>query len=184
MKTEVNIGDVFYKIEPTDHKYYTRKCRVCEGKKELFINGVLFACPMCNKEQETLRVRGFVVKRYRVYAIEKYINNSDWKYNYEEPRTKYKLYHKSGKGHYSFNSNHKTTEVRDYMFSGKCYHFNCPDPNEYSVDNCLYSDYKLAVQVANRLTQKQGDKVREYNEENGTDYELPVFDIEHDKKST
>ena len=33
MKIEPKIGEVFYRVEPTDYKYYTRKCRVCEGKR-------------------------------------------------------------------------------------------------------------------------------------------------------
>ena len=69
------------------------------------------------------------------------------------------------------------------MFSGRNQYFNHPNPNEHSVDNCLYSDYRLAVAVADKLTQEQVDRVRAYNAENNTDYELPVFKIEHDKKS-
>ena len=183
MSIEPKIGDVFYRVEPADFKYYTRKCRVCEGKKELVVNGVMFPCPMCGKEQETLRVNGYEVRRYRLFSIEHFINNSDWKYEGEAPQVRYEIYHKRGKGYYSYSSTHKTQKVSSYMFSGKCDRFNCPDPSEHYVDNCLYSDYKLAVAVADKLTQMQVEKVRVYNAENNTDYELPVFKIEHDKKS-
>ena len=69
------------------------------------------------------------------------------------------------------------------MFSGECDYFNCKNPTKHSVDNCLYSDYKLAVAVAEKLTQEQIDIVKAYNEENNTDYEIPVFNIKHDRKS-
>ena len=137
---------------------------------------------MCGKEQETLRVHGFFVRRYRVFSIEHFINNSDWKYDGEEPSVRYELYHKSGKGYYSSDSNHKTFKASSSAFSSDVY-LNNPDPSEHFVTNCLYSDYKLAVAVANRLTKEQVEKVRAYNAENNTDYELPVFKIEHDKKS-
>ena len=179
----VKIGDVFYRVEPTDFKHYTRKCRVCEGKRELTVNGITFQCPMCGKEQETLRVHGFFVRRYRVYSIEHYINNSDWKYDGDEPAVRYGLYHKSGKGHFSYNNTHRTITVGVSDFSPKVGWFNCPDPSKHSVDRCLYSDYRLAVQVANKLTKEQVEIVRKYNEDNNTDYPLPMFLIEHDKKS-
>ena len=115
--------------------------------------------------------------------IYSFINNSDWQYKGEKPNVRYEIYHKSGKGYYGYSHEHKTEKVPYYMFSGDCDYFNCPDPSEHSVDNCLYSDYKLAVAVAEKLTQEQVDKVKAYNEENHTDYELPVFKIEHDKKS-
>lgn len=183
MSIEVKIGDVFYRIEPTDSKHYCRVCRVCEGKKELTINGVTFKCPMCYQEQTALFVRGYEVRRYRLFSIEHFIRDSDWKYDGRQPEVRYQLYHKRGKGHQSYSSTHIVQRVASYMFSGECQYFNCPNPNEHSVDDCLYSDYKLAVAVADRLTQEQVDKVRAYNEENNTDYELPVFKIEHDKKS-
>lgn len=183
MSLEVKIGDVFYRVEPTDHKRYTRTCRVCEGKRELTINDITFKCPMCQQEQTAFYVRGYEVRRYRLFSIEHFINNSDWKYDGSAPQVRYELYHKRGKGHCTYSSTHRVQKVPSYMFSGKCQYFNCPNPNEHSVDNCLYSDYKLAVAVAERLTQEQVDKVKAYNEENNTDYELPVFKIEHDKKS-
>ena len=71
--------------------------------------------------------------------------------------------------------------VYPYDFIGL--NFNRANPSGYAVFNCMYSDYNLAVEVANKLTQEQVEKVRAYNEENNTDYELPVFKIEHDKKS-
>ena len=182
MIIEPKIGEVFYRVEPVDSKHYNRVCRVCEGKKELTINGVTFKCPMCYQEQTTLYVHGYEVKRYRLFSIEHFINNSDWKYDGREPSVRYQLYHKRGLGH-SWNTQHRVQKVDAFMFSDKCGYFNNPNPNEHSVTNCLYSDYKLAVAVANRLTQEQVEKVKAYNAENNTDYELPVFKIEHDKKS-
>lgn len=183
MSIDVNIGDVFYKIEATDHKQYYRKCRVCEGKKELTVNGITFKCPMCQAESDVLRVYGYFVRRYRVYAITDYIYNADWKYDGEKPKRKYDLYHKSGHGRYSYNCEHKTCTVNEMYFNESKGYFDCPAPSWRAIDSYLYSNYSLAVEVANKLTQEQVERVREYNEKNGTDYELPVFLIEHDKKS-
>lgn len=183
MSIEVNIGDVFYKIEPTDHKHYHRKCRVCEDKRKITVNGITFKCPMCQSESEVLRVHGFLVRRYRVFSITNWVNNSDWKYDGEKPFVKYGLYHKSGRGYYSYSCDRKEITVDASMFSDKRGYFNCTSPSRHSIDSCLYSDYKLAVTVANKLTQDQIEMVRAYNEEHNTDYELPVFAIEHDKKS-
>ena len=116
-----------------------------------------------------------------MFSIENFIDNSDWKYEDNGYMTRYQLYHKSGKGRYSYSSTHKVIRVDDSNFSNV--YLNPSDPSEHFVTNCLYSDYKLAVDTANKLTQEQVDKVRAYNEENNTDYELPVFNIEHDKKS-
>lgn len=183
MKVKVNLGDVFYKVETTDHKAYHRECRVCKGKRELTINEVTFKCPVCYQEGEVLRVHGFFVRRYRVFSEEHFIDNSDWKYDGKEPKIRYELYHKSGRGYFYSDCVHKVIKEPESTFSSDCKYFNCPDPNEHSVTNCLYSDYKLAVAVAEKLTKEQIDKVRAYNEANNTTYELPVFNIEHDKKS-
>lgn len=181
-RPDVQIGDVFYRLEPTDFKHYHRKCRVCEGKKELVINGVLFNCPVCQKEQEVLRVNGFEVRRYRVCAITEYTDSSDWK-PCEWRARKYKLYHKSGRGYSSYCSDHRTIELSEDYFT-QDWKFNNPEVSEYfNSDARIYSDYKLAVAVADKLTQMQVEMVRAYNEANNTDYELPVFKIEHDKKS-
>ena len=179
-RPDVHIGDVFYRIEPADHKYYTRKCRVCEGKRELVVNGIMFPCPMCGKEQETLRVHGFEVRRYRVCSITEFTDSSDWK-PCEWRAFKYKLYHKSGRG-YMYSTTYHNVELSEDSFI-KDWLFNNPEVSEYHLDSRIYSDYKLAVAVAERLTQEQVERVRAYNEENNTDYELPVFKIEHDKKS-
>ena len=181
-RPDIKIGDVFYRIETTDFRHFYRKCRVCEGNKTLTINGVTFACPMCQKESEVLRVNGFFVRRYRVYAITEYTNDNDWKAD-DWRAVKYKLYHKSGRGYSVYNNNHKTIEVSEEYFTSAS-RLNNPEVHEHvCLDYRIYSDYKLAVEVAEKLNQMQVDKVRAYNEENNTDYELPVFKIEHDKKS-
>lgn len=179
-RPDIKIGDVFYLIKPTDHKYYHRVCRACEGKKEITVNGITFRCPVCSQEQEVLRVNGFEVRRFRVYAITEYTDSYDWK-PCKSRAFKYKLYHKRGRG-YMYNANHDTIELSEDNFT-KDWLFNNPEVSEFFNTNCIYSDYKLAVAVANALNQMQVDKVRAYNEANNTDYELPVFKIEHDKKS-
>ena len=179
-RPDVQIGDVLYRIEPTDFKYYHRKCRACEGKKELTVNGITFPCPVCTKEQETLKVNGFEVRRYRVCAITEYTDSSDWK-PCEWRARKYKLYHKSGRG-YSYSANYSNIELSEDHFT-KDWLFNNPEIGEHFNSDRIYSNYLLAVAVAEDLTKLQIEKVRAYNEANNTDYELPVFKIEHDKKS-
>ena len=172
---------MFYRVESTDSKHYHRACRACEGKKEITVNGITFKCPVCYKEEEVLRVHGFFVRRYRVFSIENFIDNTDWKYEAKDYMTRYQLYHKSGKGRYTTGVEHKTIRISSQNFSAV--YMNPSNPSENFVAHCLYSDYKLAVAVADRLTEEQIAKVRAYNEANNTDYELPVFKIEHDKKS-
>ena len=41
-RPDVKIGDVFYRIEATDFRHFYRKCRDCEGKKIVTVNGVTF----------------------------------------------------------------------------------------------------------------------------------------------
>lgn len=46
----------------------------------------------------------------------------------------------------------------------------------------FFDDYKLAVKTADEMTKQQMDKVRAYNEKFDTDFEIPVFNVTHDKK--
>lgn len=176
-KPDINIGDVFYYVELDKTVTYRSGCRVCEGTEKLTINGVTFKCPMCKEEERALTVRGYKVVRYRVFSITEEMNNSDWKVS-PLRSFKYGLYHKHGRGNSYFN--HKTKTVYSHYLKS-------PWLNSESVDSFnsdfVYSDYKLAVECANRLTQMSIEEVAEYNKEHGTNFELPVFDIVHDKKS-
>lgn len=176
-----NIGDVFYRIEKDQNKSFYQDCRVCGGTKELTVNGVTFKCPMCEKEKVSLTVHSYKVVRYRVYSKTEYTRCDDWK-PCETRDVKYGLYHKSGKGYYSYSSTNIKIDVNETYFNAPFW-FDNPDPEPYYLDKAIYSDYNLAVKVANAFTQKQIDKVADYNKEHNTNFELPVFEPNHDKKS-
>lgn len=173
----INIGDVFYIIERTDGKSYYSNCRVCNGEKTLTVNGFTFRCPACDKEEKTLTVFGYKVFRYRVYSIEIKMPDDDWKIS--ERRTKtYGLYHKHGKGY--FRNNHKRISKTENLLRA---FLNQEEVNKHNYSDIIYSDYERAVKCAEKLTRESREEVKKYNLEHGTNYDLPVFNIEHDKKS-
>lgn len=174
----INIGDVFYMIEVCDRIPFYTKCRVCEGKKEITVNGITFRCPKCNDEKILLCIYGYKVVRYKVYSIETSMPNEDWKTS-DIRNIKYGLFHKHGKGHYIGNT--KTIQRSDYGFSEKF--LNNPNVKNRHYADKIYSDYKLAVKCADELTQESINELKRYNEKYGTNFEIPILKIEHDKKS-
>lgn len=180
MQNKINLGDVFYLVEKADTKIYNSTCRLCEGKRELTIKGFTFRCPMCDKEQETLRVHGYKVTRYRVYSITESIPDNDWKMD-DRRRIHYGLYHKDGKGYSSYNSNHKRITIGERGFNERF--LNVENTENRNISDLIYNDYKLAVWVADKKTAESIDEVRKFNAKHNTNYELPQFDIKHDKKS-
>lgn len=174
----INIGDVFYCIEATDHKTYRSPCRLCEDKREITFKGFTFKCPACDKETEVLRVCGYRVARYRVYSIKTVMPDDDWKMS-EARRTYYGLYNKRGHGYY-ISGNHSRKELAQRFFYDN---LNNENINRKCFDNAIFSDYKLAKYYAGKLTLESVEEVRKYNIEHGSNFDLPAFKIEHDKKS-
>lgn len=193
------IGDVFYIIKRSAEKTYrfTRTCRVCEGKKELTVNGITFRCPKCAEETTTLQVSGFEVRCYKVFQVTEKADNAFWKL----PRNKdgnistyksYKLFHKNRRG---ADYNPDLEDRSERIFSHDCPYFNCTavdvlnkvieNPNSATSlhCDCIYDDYKLAVKVADALSEKEMERVKVYNEKNGTSYEVPSLYCEHEKKT-
>lgn len=173
----INIGDVFYCIEIAGSKTYHSTCRLCEGKKELTVKGFTFRCPACTTEEKVLTVNCFKVVRYRVYSIKTVMPDDDWK-PCDTRRIYYGLYHKHGKGYYM--NTHSRTEKSEHFFED---YLNNEDITKHTYDNTIFSDYALAVKCAEKLNQESIEEVRKYNAEHGSNFELPEFDIEHDKKS-
>lgn len=181
----VNLGDVFYCIERVKTYNYYNPCKVCEGVKTLTVNGVTFPCPMCNSEKIQFSVSGYKVKRYRVFSITEEIPHSDWKKDISHKSVKYGLYHKHGKGSpnlYSANSLYDEKVFRESDFSERNF-LNREALTERLYSSYIFSDYALAVTCADSLNKASRDLVAEYNKIHGTNFETPVFNIEHDKKS-
>ena len=177
-RPNVNIGDVFYIIKPEGRVSYSAECPVCKGTRKLNVNGYEFACPECNKQRETVCVYGFCVKRYRVYSVKESMPHDSWKPS-DIRTTEYELYHRHGHGNYS--SNHYTASFKEWYFK---YHLNCTEKiKRNNTEEFLFSDYDLAVEVANRLNEESVEVIKTFNEKHGTDYPLPEFNIVHDKKS-
>lgn len=175
---DINIGDVFYKIENTKHQTYRSECRVCEGTRKLSVKGYDFKCPACDKETEVLSVCGYFVRRYRVYYIKQYTRCDDWK-ACDSRDIEYGIYHKSGRG-YGYG-----TEIRQINIKEKWLlrHLNKMESNKRNFDEVIFSDYNLAVQQAENFTKMSIEEVEKYNIAHGTNYPSPNFGIEHDKKS-
>ena len=74
---DINIGDVFYKIEATRSQVFRSTCRICDGTKKLSVRGFEFTCPACEKEETVLSVHGYFVRRYRVYYVKQYTRDDD-----------------------------------------------------------------------------------------------------------
>lgn len=174
----INIGDVFYIIEIGERKHFYTNCKVCNGERKLTVNGITFKCPMCDKEEKCLTAFGYKVVRYRVHSIKTSMPNDEWKIS-DRRNTYYGLYHKHGKGYYS--GNYSTTEKHESYFTDK--YLNNAEITKYNYSNLIFSDYKLAVKCAEKLTEESINEIKEFNARKGTNFEIPNFCIEHDKKS-
>ncbi len=174
---KINIGDVFYMLEIVDRKVYHSICRVCGGTRSLTVNGVTFPCPQCDRENQTLSVHGYAIRRYRVCGISDEVLSDTWK-----PSTthtvKIKIYTKTGK---AFDDG--------YCRSICINELSNVNPTvelvekSYNPTGFIFTDYALAVKCADAVTATEIKKVETYNTKNGTNYELPVFNCEHAKKS-
>ncbi len=175
---DINIGDVFYKIERTKFQAFRSECRVCEGTGKLSVKGYDFKCPACDKETTVLSVCGYFVRRYRVYYIKQYTRHDNWK-ACDSRNIEYGFYHKSGRG-YGYGTESKKFQINENWLLEQ---MNKTNLNKRNFDEAIFSDYNLAVQQAERLTKMSIDEVKQYNLDHGTNYPSPNFDIEHDKKS-
>lgn len=181
---EIKMGDVFYRLVQCDSVLYRSECKVCEGKGELTVNGVTFCCPMCRTQSVTLSVSGYEVRRFKVYGIEETADNTYWKLGNVFKHLR--LFTKKGRGQtqaYGFNTNSIEHRIPESTFVN-C--FNASKLNEHSstetLFNTYFDDYKLALKTAEYYTNLSIERVKKFNEEHGTDYEMPVFNISHDKK--
>ena len=176
-----NIGDVVYFIEAADFQVFRSPCNVCEGTKKITVNDVTFGCPCCNNEKEIIKVNSFVVRRYRLYSITDEVSNNEWKASTFH-RLTFVFYRKTGHGYSYYSSNHSTKKLVESELNN-CYNIPFDEKSsEYNVTRYFYDDYKLAVSMAECMTKKQLEKLRAYNDENGTKY-IASFSTENDKKS-
>lgn len=188
------IGDIVYLIVATNTRSFFRACRVCNGERQLTVNGVTFTCPVCNREEALLSVCGYKVVKCKVYSITKSVNTDCWQLPTDADgnyicKLEYKLFNKRGKGYNDGNYTYYTrasSAVTTYLNHNK--------PDDYAtLENfarnpiekylyAVYTDYKLAVSLADRFSQLQAERVRRYNEENGTSFDVPCLCQLHDKK--
>lgn len=177
----LNIGDVLYRIEPEDPQSFREPCLVCNDKKELTVNGVTFKCPCCGKTKETIVIRRYLVRKYRVYKIEQSADNSDWKLS-EKRKTVLGIYRKVGKGYSTYSSEFTKRSLYEYELVNN-FNVSIDKISHHNLDNAIYDDYKLAVSVAEHLTSVELDKLAEYNALHGTEYNAVFSEKTHDKKS-
>ena len=176
---DFNIGDVFYRVERASECCTFREpCKVCGGKKKITMSGVTFDCPCCNYQKEAITVHKYVVRRYRVCSIKDEVSTSEWK-----PSTthtiKIELYRKVGHGYTSPYSGCGGS----WLIYPKNTILNPVDiTSSYDLDNAAFDDYKIAVSVADKLSEKELDRLRAYNAEYGSAH-VATFKTDHDPKS-
>lgn len=175
----IDIGDVFYRIEEGETCNFYSPCKVCNDTRIVTVNGVTFNCPCCCSGSTVFQARKYVVRKYRVYSIEDSVRHDDWKPS-SVHTVEFKLYRKIGHGSY-ISSNHSTCRMS--ISDLQCLNATFDDIRVHDIGRYFYDDYKLAVSVADKLTEDEHENVREYNVKNGTKYEA-IFKTEHDKKST
>lgn len=180
MNSKFQIGQVFYRIKPCDYKIFHKTCRVCGGERKLTINGVTFNCPVCQKEEEAVRTNAFKVVRYKVCSVTEQVFSRDWSIKGCDIAVMYGLFTKHGKG-YGFANDIERLERSE---ANIVHHLNVIDENRFDCETAIFDDYKLAVQAADEATKRQIERLKKYNEDNGTDYEIPVFEVEHDRKQS
>lgn len=175
----VRMGDVFYRVESDESVYFREPCKVCDGTGQLTVKGVTFKCPCCNAQKEVISVNKYIVRRYRVFKIEKEAGTSEWKpCDYKD--IKFSLYRKVGHGYcpYSGGGNMVFTD-REFAKN-----YNRPfDENAGRGAYGIYDDYNLAVRVAEQMTARELKRLAEYNKEYGTAHEA-VFKAKNDPKSS
>lgn len=199
MSVTPQIGDVFYLIEKDNCFNFRSPCRVCDGAGKLTVNEITFDCPMCNKETVNFTVSGYKVSKYKVYSIEeKAFSYENWKLPAYADGTiktskRYSIFKKTGPAAY-LNSNIVTTHLDVHNIAENNFletevgdMLSSPVQLNEDID-CIftkkvYTDYKLAVKIADMLSDRAAEKVKLYNEEHGTKYEIPTLRCKHDTKN-
>lgn len=188
MNNKFEIGQVFYAIDPVDFRTFYSECRVCGGEQRLTVNGVTFRCPVCETEATALRVHGWQVRAYKIYKVTEEVEHKFWDISNAEHEVEYELFHKIPRNEACHRIEDVITRrVTQHSLIGglnkPIYYDETDRYNEEALkDWTFFDDYKLAVEVANKVTQQQINKVKKYNEEHGTAFELPVFNVKHCKK--
>lgn len=176
----VNIGDVFYRVEPDEFAVFREPCKVCGGTGKLTVNGVTFRCPCCGSEKEIARIYHYLVRRYRVYKVIQDTFTTDWKASKYRDVT-FGAYRKRGRGYDPIGG---TGQFEFYPHSLDA--LNLPFDREtfknLDVKTILYDDYTLAVHVAEQMNALELEHLAAYNKEYGTAHEAN-FKETHDPKS-
>lgn len=174
----VRIGDVFYFVCRGKSQTFREPCKACGGTHELTVNGVTFKCPVCNYSKETIEIGSFVVRRFRVYAIEDKVDTLEWQPSNSHD-VRFQLYRKIGGGHYIYSDNGGHETFTPYELCNK---YNRPYSDDLQPNDGIYDDYKLAVKVAEQMTAREIERLNAYNAEYGTNHTVE-FTIKHDPKS-
>lgn len=175
----VNIGDVFYRISAVDFQVFRAACRVCKGEKEITVNGVTFKCPCCENEDEGIKICGYAVRRYRVYAITDEVDSREWKASSNHSVT-FKIYRKTGKGCQRWSAGYETRVISERNFQTLNTPYQAERLRDYN--NAFYDDYELACAVTAELTAAEVRRLNDYNALHGTSHEAK-FKETNDPKS-
>lgn len=181
----VKMGDIFYVIDSREENHFSAPCRVCNDTKELTVNGVTFACPVCGgyRSRETIAsIKHYTVATVRVYEISQKGSTDFWQLKF--PRyLDFRVYRKRGHGysgdHDNFTRGYSTCSLKELNI--------LPDKNKIdyyanSFENLIFDDYQAALTAAEILNTAALEKLNEFNTTHNTAF-TPSFNKENDPKN-
>jgi hypothetical protein len=172
---QFDIGNVLYRIRSQERQVFRVSCRVCGGKEQITVNGVTFKCPCCDKEKEAISINKYIVQRYRVHSIEDEVPSLDWNASTDH-EVKVKAYRKIGR----YDKNNDVWEI--YPEYTEVNPADIPYAQyDSELNRTVFDDYKIAVSVADRLSEREQARLQTYNNEHGTEY-IATFNTKHDPK--
>lgn len=156
---KVVTGMILWRIESAERKTFYTNCPVCGGSRKITVNDHTFTCPQCDKLAKSTTFQHYTVQKYKVCGIDVETPYDYWKDADNEPRVKFKLFHKYGRGAY---------ESRTYTVTGTEL-----DPlrfNQYCSEKYAFSSYSRACELARDMNAHENEKLAAFNEEHGSEY--------------
>ncbi len=163
----VEIGDVFYKVDSVDHCHFYEPCKACGGVGKLTVNDITFNCPVCNTGKRSLSISKYCVRRYRVYRFTDEVSTADWAAATHH-KVIIRLYRKVGHGYVcTFGAQGGEFEIDTNEFA-KYLNASYETVAGQTHPVGIYDNYALALSVADKLNDAELEKLNVYNTERGT----------------
>lgn len=166
-----------------DCKYFTEKCPVCVGTKEIEVRGFKMKCPYCSnpynsgpfgKTAERIRIQNYVVEEYVVHEL--VLSGPDRKNAYSQsqktyedrPRvSKIRAFQRTANGYN--NVTYMDVPTDDRLVD--------PDPKRVvsagTWESYVFTRKPLAETVCGLLMKAECEKLDDFNKEHGTAHAFP-----------